>query len=278
MQSRRKSGFPLTSRMALCFFLLTDFGLSDPYVGQMKAAIRSRVPEAGFLDLSHGVRPHNIVQAAFFLASSWPYLPRGSTGLAVVDPGVGTSRSILLLRQDERSVLAPDNGLIGLLLDSRPGCRVWRMRPPLKDQEVSATFHGRDVFAPLACQLAQGEDPSLLGEPMDPAICWNTPGSRPHLEGNRVQAGVVHVDRFGNCVLNLKSEQWAGSFPAGRPIKLVHPRRETIRSVSTYALIPNARVGLLAGSQGYLELACNQRSCAQHLGLDIGDECILSLG
>jgi len=263
--------------MALCFFLLTDFGLSDPYVGQMKAAIRSRVPEAGFLDLSHGVRPHNIVQAAFFLASSWPYLPRGSTGLAVVDPGVGTSRSILLLRQDERSVLAPDNGLIGLLLDSRPGCRVWRMHSLPPEQAVSSTFHGRDVFAPLACQLAQGEDPSLLGEPMDPAICWNTPGSRPHLEGNRVQAGVVHVDRFGNCVLNIPESDWRDYFRGRRGVALLEPVSRSLAMVRSYSDIPADGVGLLPGSQGYLELAVDRASCAKRLGLRSGDRVVLRL-
>ena len=263
--------------MVLCLFLLTDFGLSDPYVGQMKAILWSQVPKAKILDLSHGVRPHNVLQAAFFLASSWPYLPPESIGLAVIDPGVGTSRSILLLRQGEKSVLAPDNGLLDLLLDSRPDCRVWRMHPSKTEKEISLTFHGRDVFAPLACRLAQGADPDHLGTEIEPAICRGSLWTPPSLQADQVQAAVVHVDHFGNCVLNLEAEKWGGRFPSDKSIDLLHPRPQAVFPVSTYAQIPDAQVGILTGSQGYLELACNLSSCARYLGLDIGDQCTFKL-
>lgn len=259
------------------FFLLTDFGLQDPYVGQMKAVLRSRVPQAEFLDLSHGVRPHNVLQAAFFLASSWPYLPPESIGLAVVDPGVGTERSILLGREGGKSVLAPDNGLLGLLLQSRPECLLWRMRAPTPVREISSTFHGRDVFAPLACELAQGIDPGKMGIEISFTECSQLPLTRPKREGNRVQTVVIHVDHFGNCVLNLPAAEWSQSiFAASHPC-LHHPRQESVYPESTYARLEKNQLGILIGSQGYLELACNQDSCARKLGLDIGDECIFGL-
>ncbi len=257
------------------FFLLTDFGLQDPYVGQMKAILWSQVPEAKILDLSHGVRPHNVLQAAFFLASSWPYLPSESIGLAVIDPGVGTSRSILLLRRGEKTVLAPDNGLLSLLLNSWPDCRVWSINTSTPEKEISSTFHGRDVFAPLASGLAQGVGPDQLGTEIEPAKSRVSFWTPPSLQADRVQAAVVHVDHFGNCVLNLEAELWGGRLPADKPIDLLHPRLQAVYPVSTYAQIPDAQVGILAGSQGYLELACNQRSCARDMGLDIGDQCIL---
>ncbi len=257
--------------MVGCFFLLTDFGHQDPYVGQLKAVLLSHFPRTGILDLSHGVRAHNICQAGFFLASSWSYLPKDSIGLAVIDPGVGTERSILLFQQGEKSVLVPDNGLLDLLVHRQADGRIWRIHSRIMEQRVSSTFHGRDIFAPLACQLAHGRDPSQLGAEVSLTECCRPVFIRPSLTGGRVKTVVVHVDHFGNCVVNLPAEQWAGYFPKDRPIHLEDPRQESIFPVSTYAQIPESRIGILAGSQGYLELACNQQSCARHLGLDIGD-------
>jgi S-adenosylmethionine hydrolase len=257
--------------MVGCFFLLTDFGLQDPYVGQLKAVLLSQFPQTGILDLSHGVRAHNICQAGFFLASSWPYLPKESIGLAVIDPGVGTERSILLFQQDGKSVLVPDNGLLDLLVHRQADGRVWRMHSQAIKQRVSSTFHGRDIFAPLACQLAHGRDPSQLGAEVSLAECCSPVFFGPSLSDGRVKAVVVHVDHFGNCVVNLSSERWVKNLPADGPIHLEHPRQETIYPVSTYAQIQESGIGILAGSQGYLELACNQHSCARYLGLDIGD-------
>ncbi len=258
--------------MSPTFFLLTDFGLQDPYVGQMKAVLWSRMPQAKVLDLSHGVRPHNVLQAAFFLDSSWPYLPPGSTGLGVVDPGVGTERSILLCQEGGKSVLTPDNGLLGLLLESRPECRLWRMQPPTPEREISSTFHGRDVFAPLACGLAQGIDPDQLGTEIAGNECFQLPLTRrPKREGSRIHTVVTHVDHFGNCVLNLPAAEWSESILACQHLSVHHPRQETVYPVSTYARLAKNQLGILIGSQGYLELACNQDSCARNLGLDIGD-------
>ncbi|MFP4259118.1 MAG: S-adenosyl-l-methionine hydroxide adenosyltransferase family protein, partial [Desulfovermiculus sp.] len=259
--------------MPSAFFLLTDFGLQDPYAGQMKAALWSRVPQAQVLDLSHGVRPHNVLQAAFFLASSWPYLPPESIGLAVVDPGVGTDRSILLGREGGKSVLAPDNGLLGLLLQSRPDSRLWRMQPPSPEREISSTFHGRDVFAPLACELADHTPPSQLGTEIALNECSQLPLIRPKREGNRIQTVVIHIDHFGNCVLNLPAAEWSPSIFAVSSLSVQYPRPGTVYPVSTYARLEENQLGILIGSQGYLELACNRDSCARKLGLDIGDEC-----
>jgi hypothetical protein len=152
---------------------------------------------------------------------------------------------------------------------------VWRIHFPASENAVSATFHGRDVFVPLACRLAEGLHAAEVGTEITPADCRSTHWSSASLQGNQVQATVVHVDRFGNCILNLDALTWGRRFGAGSSPALLHPRRESVHAVSTYARIPKHSVGLLAGSQGYLELACNQDSCARKLGLDIGDECTL---
>jgi S-adenosylmethionine hydrolase len=133
------------------------------------------------------------------------------------------------------------------------------------------------VFAPLACELAQGIDPGKMGIEISFTECFQLPLTQPKREGNRVQTVVIHVDHFGNCVLNLPAAEWSQSIFAASHLYLHHPRQETVYPESTYARLEKNQLGILIGSQGYLELACNQDSCARKLGLDIGDECIFGL-
>lgn len=241
--------------------VLTDFGLADPYVGQMKGALLRLAPAAPVVDLCHEVRPHCILQAGFLLEASRPHFPDDSIFLAVVDPGVGSERSILMARLGGQLFLAPDNGLLSFLHGQ--GASWWRAE--LDTATASRTFHGRDLFAPLAARLALGADPSALGRAVDP-------GSIVRLEQTWAEAGegcldcaVLHVDRFGNCLLNLRIE----ALPArGRAWMLDDGRR--IARVPTYADLAPGQVGLLAGSQGVMELAVNGGSCADLLGLAPG--------
>jgi S-adenosylmethionine hydrolase len=240
--------------------LLTDFGHLDPYVGQMKGALLCAAPETRIVDLCHEVRPHDIVQAGFMLRASFRHFPPGSIFLCVVDPGVGSERDILLAELDGRRFLAPDNGLLSLLPRSRTAW--WRINA--NTSGASRTFHGRDVFAGLAARLALGEHPTTLGTKTDPAgivrtgVAWADP-HRPVLD-----CTVLHVDRFGNCLLNLEAGQ---DLPAGT-WRLDDGR--PVSPASTYADLPPGRIGLLEGSQGVLELAVNGDSCARLLGLAPG--------
>ena len=260
------------------FALLTDFGLQDPYVAQMKAVLLNGAPGCGFLDISHEVQPQGIHQAGFFLAATYLYLPRTTICLAVVDPGVGTRRRILCLEKQGRSVLAPDNGLLSLLLQEPGENRIYDASPGLREEGHSKTFHGRDVFAPLGLRLAAVEPGQRCpGPEVSPESLVRLPLAAGRGTGPEVRATVIHIDRFGNCVLDLGAGAWSPRLYPGKQLDLFAPQEDTIRVVETYARIPMGKTGLLQGSQGYFELACNQRSCAERLGLTIGDQVMFTI-
>lgn len=254
--------------------LLTDFGLDDPYVGQMKAVLATRLPGGVLVDITHGVPPHDILAGAFFLDASLPWLPPGSVTAAVVDPGVGTSRRIIGLRIDERLVLAPDNGLVTLVCSRGAIAAAWDFPVP---ETACATFHGRDVFAPLAASLAGGVSPDTLGRRIDPASLCILPGMNPVSEGERLHARVLHVDRFGNLILNLRIEDHAGAIRDAAHVGLELPAVRHVARVSAYADLPRDGLGLLAGSQGSFELAMDRDSAARKTGLGSGDAVVLRL-
>ncbi|SVD53732.1 uncharacterized protein METZ01_LOCUS406586, partial [marine metagenome] len=144
------------------FSLLPDFGLRDPYVGQMKGILLSRCPSARVIDLTHEVPPQSVAVGAFFLQKSWRFLPAGTVHLAVVDPGVGTGRGVVALQREEHLFLGPDNGLLSGVAS---GGMVFRLHTEMEDlPERSDTFHGRDLFAPLAADLANGRPLVEMGE------------------------------------------------------------------------------------------------------------------
>jgi len=263
--------------------LLTDFGLTDPYAGQLRAALARQAPGATLLDISHSVEPFAVSQAAFFLAASAPHFPTTAVFVCVVDPGVGSTRRIVGAHvptpKGGQDFLAPDNGLLGLLL-STPGLpetgpdapRVFDLSDPASSYAASATFHGRDIFAPLAARLSAGEALADMGRELaqDELARPDWAGTRIRPENPReIDVHVLHVDRYGNCLLSLR----AGT-PPPRPVtalKMPWGQRREVRMVRTYADIPAGTVGLLAGSQGFFELAANQASAAVALGLRRGD-------
>jgi hypothetical protein len=262
--------------MVAIFGLLTDFGERDPYRGQLASVLLRRSPSCQILDLSHQVDPHNILQGAFFLRASWPWLPRGCIVLAVVDPGVGSSRDIVLLRSGGKCVLAPDNGLLELMLRDVSPEGLWLLRTE-RWSGASFTFHGRDVFAPLAADLAQGADPERLGDRLSGKDLIRLPFSEASPEDGRIEARVLHVDRFGNCVLNVPESAWGATIREGEDAELVKPAGLSVAAVRAYSAIPAGSAGILPGSQGYLELALDRASCAAHLGLKIGDRVVFRL-
>lgn len=253
--------------------LLTDFGLDDPYVGQMKAVLAARLPMVRILDLSHGVPAHDILAGAFFLAASMPWLPVGSVTAAVVDPGVGTTRRIIGLAWRERLVLAPDNGLVSLLMAAQAPSAVWDFRTPA---DAAATFHGRDVFAPLAAALCGGAAPDDMGRPVDPGSLCVLPDLAPRLESGLLHCRILHADRFGNLVLGLALDRWRPMVETAAGLSLKTPAAFPLHRVAAYADIPSGALGLLAGSQGYFELAAPCASAAAVTGLGPGHAVTLS--
>jgi S-adenosyl-L-methionine hydrolase (adenosine-forming) len=244
---------------------LSDYGPGDEYVGVVHGVIASIAPDVRVVDLGHGVPPQDVRTGARRLARALPFVPAG-VHLAVVDPGVGGSRRAVALRAGERWLVGPDNGLlidaaerfggVGRAFDV--GASPWRLEP------VSATFHGRDIFAPVAAHLALGE--GLDDTEIDPAGLVRLPELRARREGDTVVAHVLEVDGFGNLRLNAESGEY--SSVAGRPVT---PGR-------TFGDVPPGDLVLYADSDGGLALAVNGGSAAALLGLRTGDEVRLDAG
>ena len=253
--------------------LLTDLGLSDPYAGQIRGVLHSLAPAAAVLDLSHSVPRHDIRTGAFFLASSMPYYAPQAIYLVVVDPGVGSDRALFCLHSKERICIAPNNGFLSLIAKSYVWDGLVDIDPQLVRQDLdlpalSQTFHGRDIIAPLGARLALGEDIRAFGASVDMAALRAPVWSDPSRTEEGVKTTVLHVDSFGNVVLNLHAAEWHKQLSTQRPYLLQY--RMDILLYPFYAQIPQDAVGIIAGSQGYLELACNCASAAALLGLRPG--------
>jgi S-adenosylmethionine hydrolase len=243
--------------------LLSDFGLDDYYTGTVHAVLARDAAESDRIDLTHSVPPGDIWEGCFQLRCAWPYLPQQAIVLAVVDPSVGSSRRALAVRIESRWLVAPDNGLAAAV---GPATEAWVLDPQRMGLPApSATFHGRDVFAPAAARLARGESAVVLGTPASPQDLQSCPLPDPQEGPNGLIGTVLHIDRFGNIITNLQPSQV--------------PKRGVIRSgahkvdrrVRAYCEAPDNRVVFLTGSTGKLELAMNRGSAAQKLGLNRGD-------
>jgi hypothetical protein len=239
--------------------LLTDFGTADSYVAEMRGVLLSLAPTATVVDVSHGVPPGDVRSAAYILGRTWDRFPPGTVHLAVVDPGVGTTRVALAMRVHGHHFVGPDNGVF---------------TPVLRDSEVEAvvlptpesaspTFHGRDVFAPAAAALACGATLQSLGEPFGgiPERLAYTP---PHYEGKTVVGEVVYVDRFGSLITNLTSEL----VPSYATLEVedldLGPLKRTYNDVTPGGLLA------YVGSGGTIEIAVRNGSAARRLGVGVG--------
>ena len=186
--------------------LTTDFGLKDPYAGVMKGVILSINPGATVVDISHGITPQNILEGAFVVSQAYPYFPLGTIHVAVVDPGVGGKRRPIIVETERYFFVGPDNGVFTWVLERE---RVRRVIHITRDEyllrEVSRTFHGRDVFAPVAAHLSMGVDPEAMGEPIHEPTMIQMP--RPVKRGRWIAGEVVYIDSFGNCVTNIPADE-----------------------------------------------------------------------
>jgi len=184
--------------------LLTDFGLSDNFVGVMKGVIYGINPEVRIIDLCHQIESHNIHEAAFLLKSSYSYFPEGTVFLIVVDPGVGSKRKSIIMETENYFFIAPDNGVLSFLLerDIKRIMQITNEKYFLKP--VSRTFHGRDIFAPVAAHLSKGEKVENFGSPIKDIEKIKLP--EPQVEKNRLSGEVIHVDRFGNLITNINKD------------------------------------------------------------------------
>lgn len=259
-------------------FFLTDFGLADPFVGIMKGVVLQQAPHARLVDLCHAVAPFDIVGGAMMLEDAWAFLPSTAVVVAVVDPGVGTSRRPIAAAVGDRFLVGPDNGLLAPIVAAAPGCDVRAVTPSaFVRPERSGTFHGRDVFAPAAGFLAAGGAFEDIGSVV---LDW-TPLTinRPWLDGEQVlRLTVMMIDRFGNATLNLHRRDLAPTVPwlvEESPLCIAGDC-EIRGLVRSYADVPPGSPLLYWNSADRLEIAVNGGSAAKALALAPGDEVLLT--
>jgi S-adenosylmethionine hydrolase len=243
--------------------LLTDFGLADHYVAAMKGVILGICPRARLIDITHQITPFSISEGAYTLAQAWKYFPRGTVHLAVVDPGVGSARRAMAAEMDGHRFVAPDNGLLTMVLGSDAKVREITARRYFREP-VSNTFHGRDIFAPVAAYLAKGLALSRVGKPLADPIMGNfaTPIQLPD---GRWRGTVLSIDRFGNVITNF---DWAAFHEiALRPFSLKLASRMLTKYSATYASAPVGKPFVVQGSSGYIEVSINKSNAAAFLNV-----------
>jgi S-adenosylmethionine hydrolase len=248
--------------------ITTDFGHKGPFIGVMKGVILQRFREAQVVDLTHEVPAQWPPEAGFWVRRSYRYFPPGSVHVAIVDPGVGTERDILIIEYDHHYFMAPDNGLLGRMLDHADGALIFRLDfsalERLNIPLPSNTFHGRDVFAPIAAELAAGQTtPVCIGVPTDSWIpAWV---DEPEVRENSVSGSVMTVDGFGNLISNIDSELVAAF---DNPI--VHVAGRDIPLLTTYGNVKPGEYLALLNSFGVVEVALAESNAAEGLGVGRG--------
>lgn len=270
--------------------LLTDFGLQDTYVGVMKGVMLRICPTAQLIDLTHAIQPQAIKQGALALLDSFAYFPLGTTFLVVVDPGVGSERRSIAVRvrSGAYTFVGPDNGVLSYVMRQFTG---WEAFELTKKQywlpETSHTFHGRDIFAPVAAHIANGVSPAQLGQPInDPVVL---PPPRLNILEKRIIGEVIDIDTYGTLVTSIGSLAHIGTSDiltlsprfgregtlqrfSARKVRIRTAGGNSIRTIQrAFADVEPGDLVALIGSRGFLEIAVNQGSAAQRLGMAIGD-------
>lgn len=256
--------------MTAVITLTTDFGLRDAYVAEMKAVILSIIDAVHLVDVTHDVQPHDITEGALALEAAAPFFPAGTIHVAVIDPGVGTGRRGLALASGRHVFVGPDNGIFTPFLDA-PGWKAVELQAPeYRLPVLSRTFHGRDLFAPVAAHLARGVPLERLGPEVRDPVRLGWPEVR--ATTGTVAGAVVHVDRFGNLVTSIHAEAVRS---LGAPVTIRMAGR-AIPLVGTYADLPPGRAGALVGSRNRLEIAVREGSAAAVLRARRGTPVVVS--
>jgi S-adenosylmethionine hydrolase len=248
---------------------LTDFGTRDYYVGAMKGVILSINPNARIIDITHDIEPQNVTSSAFVLTACYRDFPPGTIFVCVVDPGVGSDRRAIVIESNDQKFVAPDNGLFSFILG--PNVRVTAIENEgFFRKPVSSTFHGRDIFAPVAAHLSIGVDTFELGPEITDAVVVRN--IQPHPIGeNTVEGMVIHIDYFGNIVTNITAAMVGDAFQLEIGGRLIGDRREF------YAGAKPGQPFAITGSSGFIEISINGGSAADILGVKTGSPMIARL-
>ncbi len=247
--------------------LTTDFGQSSNYVAIMKGVILSINPSTTIVDLSHQIPPQDLRYANYFLATTLHYFPSSSIHVAVIDPGVGTDREILLAKFEAQYLLVPNNGIATTLLERYPPTKLWKLtESKYWRASISSTFHGRDIFAPVAAHLAMERKPERFGEEIKDWV--RLPGEPFRADGHRAAGSIQFVDSFGNLISNIPAK----SIPATPPRVSVSGRvLDGVRWVQTYGEANPGELVVLGSSDGFVEIAVVNGNAAERLKAAAGD-------
>jgi hypothetical protein len=258
--------------------LLSDFGLKDPYVAEMKAVILSICPQARIVDISHEIEKFDIRMGAFILASAAPYFPQGTIHVAVVDPGVGTERRALIVEARRSFYVGPDNGLLMLSARREGISQAYNIsNPAYMRPKISRTFHGRDIFAPAAAHLAKGLSPSEFGAEVHDYV--RPRFSQPRLSKSTVFGEVLYIDGFGNIITNISVEdlEKIGALEGCLLHIKLKDKNLQLRLCSAYGEVPPQRALAIIGGSDFLEISVNQANASQIFGVKIADSVNASL-
>lgn len=257
--------------------LMTDFGNSGNYVGTIKGVLAKIAPDTPVLDLTHDIPPFDILEGALTLYQSYQFFPENSIFVVVVDPGVGSPRKPILAKTNHYTFIAPDNGLLTWVLAYEQEAVLFHLdNPKYHLPLVSGTFHGRDIFAPVAAHRSNGVDILKLGSPLDDyrklKECF------PVTQGKQISGKVIVIDRFGNAVTNIHRQWVQSTFPKGKfSLSLKGKRRKPLKKLSHhYGEGKIGEIMMLFGSSNFLEISVNQGSAAEKLKINRGQEVILS--
>jgi len=256
--------------------LLSDFGLRDPYVAEMKAVTLSICPTATIVDVSHGITKFDVRMGAFILATAAPHFPKGTVHVAVVDPGVGTERRPIVIEGEHSLYVGPDNGLLVLSAQREGINHVYEIaNPKYMLKEVSRTFHGRDIFSPAAAHLANGVQPADFGaEIFDPV----TPSfTKPTVQGGKIEGEAIHIDGFGNVVTNitLRDLSEIGIREGGSLLLRLKDKDSNLKVCSAYGEVLRGMPLVILGSSGFLEVSVNQGDASRFFGVEVGNRVVI---
>jgi len=262
---------PLSERLAPLIALLTDFGLTDPYIGILKGVMLGIAPGMALVDLTHDIPPQDIETGAWQLHTAWRFMPPGSVFLCVVDPGVGSARRPIAVRAGGYFFVAPDNGLLSYVYaEAEPEQAVILDNPRFHRPQVSNTFHGRDIFAPCAAQLALGTPLAELGTALNPTDLVRLDIPQPTWDGDRLLGHVAHVDYYGNLITDITGQLAAAALTAPNVALMFVAEPDdpdarawlVTRRGSHFAAGPEREPFLLCDSTGRLTVAVRNGSAA----------------
>jgi S-adenosylmethionine hydrolase len=257
--------------------LTTDYGVNDHLVGVLKGVMLSINPEINIVDITHGVLAHDILDGALAIGQAFKYFPPRTVHVVVVDPGVGTQRRPILVAADQHYFVAPDNGVLSSVYAQAETLNAWNIiSEHYFRQPVSNTFHGRDIFAPVAAWLTKSWQPSSFGETITDFVRFSMP--KPKVAGNTIKGIVLRVDQFGNLVTNLTAQDVPALASADAKFTIRAGNGVVTRVVPTFGAGGTGEAVGIIGSSGYLEIAVNKGSAARALSAGRGAEVTLELG